>query len=97
MPHVCACIHAYTYECIQMRKHLRARRLISVTQLGVDRVLDLQFGSNEAAYHLILELYDRVSHSLGRDLGREEGGGVWKVGHKDMCLCVCVYSLQLLW
>lgn len=44
-----------------MRKHLRARRLISVTQLGVDRVLDLQFGSGEAAYHLILELYDRVS------------------------------------
>ena len=46
-----------------MRKHLRARRLISVTQLGVDRVLDLQFGSGEAAYHLILELYDRVSGS----------------------------------
>ena len=45
----------------QLRKHLRTRRLISITQLGVDRVVDLQFGANEAAYHVILELYDRVS------------------------------------
>lgn len=29
-------------------------------QLGVDRIVDLQFGSDEAAYHLIVELYDRV-------------------------------------
>ena len=25
-------------------------------------MVDLQFGSNEAAYHLIVELYDRVSY-----------------------------------
>ena len=29
-------------------------------QLGIDRIVDIQFGSDEAAYHLIIELYDRV-------------------------------------
>ena len=29
-------------------------------QLGIDRIIDLAFGSGEAAYHVILELYDRV-------------------------------------
>ncbi|KAK2150925.1 hypothetical protein LSH36_382g02027 [Paralvinella palmiformis] len=43
----------------KLRKHLRTRRLESITQLGVDRIIDMQFGSNEAAYHIILELYDR--------------------------------------
>lgn len=42
-----------------MRKHIRNKRLESLTQLGVDRIIDLQFGSGEAAYHVILELYDR--------------------------------------
>lgn len=27
--------------------------------MGTDRIVDLQFGSGEAAYHVILELYDR--------------------------------------
>ncbi|KAL3872530.1 hypothetical protein ACJMK2_035753 [Sinanodonta woodiana] len=44
---------------MKMRKHIRGRRLESVTQLGVDRMVDLQFGSGEAAYHVIVELYDR--------------------------------------
>ncbi|NXN83467.1 NEMF factor, partial [Bombycilla garrulus] len=44
---------------MKCRKHLRTRRLVSVTQLGIDRIVDLQFGSAEAAYHLIVELYDR--------------------------------------
>lgn len=26
----------------------------------MDRIVDIQFGSDEAAYHLIVELYDRV-------------------------------------
>ena len=34
---------------------------MKVEQLGIDRIIDLQFGSNEAAYHLIIELYDRVN------------------------------------
>ncbi|ELU02895.1 hypothetical protein CAPTEDRAFT_151175 [Capitella teleta] len=44
---------------MKLRKHLRGRRLESVQQLGADRVVDMQFGSNEAAYHIVLELYDR--------------------------------------
>ncbi|KAJ7345326.1 hypothetical protein JRQ81_001276 [Phrynocephalus forsythii] len=44
---------------MKCRKHLKSRRLVSVNQLGVDRIVDFQFGSDEAAYHLIIELYDR--------------------------------------
>ncbi|XP_023782993.1 nuclear export mediator factor NEMF [Cyanistes caeruleus] len=44
---------------MKCRKHLKTRRLVSVSQLGIDRIVDLQFGSEQAAYHLILELYDR--------------------------------------
>ncbi|GAA6086748.1 ribosome quality control complex subunit NEMF [Tachysurus ichikawai] len=44
---------------MKCRKHLKSRRLVHVKQLGVDRIVDLQFGSDEAAYHLIVELYDR--------------------------------------
>ncbi|NXQ13901.1 NEMF factor, partial [Peucedramus taeniatus] len=44
---------------MKCRKHLRTRRLVSVRQLGLDRIVDLQFGSEHAAYHLIVELYDR--------------------------------------
>ena len=43
-----------------MRKHLKSRRLEKIEQLGVDRIIDMQFGANEAAYHLIVELYDKV-------------------------------------
>ncbi|KZC06563.1 Nuclear export mediator factor NEMF like protein [Dufourea novaeangliae] len=44
---------------MKMRKHLKNKRLESLTQVGVDRIINLQFGSGEAAYHVILELYDR--------------------------------------
>lgn len=44
---------------MKLRKHLKNKRLESIAQLGIDRVVDLTFGSNEAAYHVILELYDR--------------------------------------
>ncbi|XP_052041708.1 ribosome quality control complex subunit NEMF [Apodemus sylvaticus] len=44
---------------MKCRKHLKSRRLVSAKQLGVDRIVDFQFGSEEAAYHLIVELYDR--------------------------------------
>ncbi|KAI5101931.1 hypothetical protein C0J45_7283 [Silurus meridionalis] len=44
---------------MKCRKHLKSRRLVHIKQLGVDRIVDLQFGSGEAAYHLIVELYDR--------------------------------------
>lgn len=44
---------------MKLRKHLKNKRLESITQLGVDRIVDLKFGSNEASYHVIVELYDR--------------------------------------
>ncbi|XP_075283397.1 ribosome quality control complex subunit NEMF [Opisthocomus hoazin] len=44
---------------MKCRKHLKTRRLVSVKQLGIDRIVDFQFGSDEAAYHLVVELYDR--------------------------------------
>lgn len=44
---------------MKCRKHLKTRRLVSVKQLGMDRIVDFQFGTDEAAYHLIVELYDR--------------------------------------
>jgi predicted ribosome quality control (RQC) complex YloA/Tae2 family protein len=44
---------------MKLRKHIRSRRLEKVNQVGADRIVDMQFGSNEAAYHLIIELYDR--------------------------------------
>ncbi|XP_053489715.1 ribosome quality control complex subunit NEMF isoform X2 [Ictalurus furcatus] len=44
---------------MKCRKHLKSRRLVHIKQLGVDRIVDFQFGSEEAAYHLIVELYDR--------------------------------------
>ncbi|XP_055332815.1 ribosome quality control complex subunit NEMF-like [Paramacrobiotus metropolitanus] len=44
---------------MKLRKHIRNRRLERIHQLGVDRIVDMQFGSREAAYHVIVELYDR--------------------------------------
>ncbi|KAL1514040.1 hypothetical protein ABEB36_003364 [Hypothenemus hampei] len=44
---------------MKLRKHLKNKRLESLSQLGIDRIIDLQFGTGEAAYHVILELYDR--------------------------------------
>ncbi|KAG8184693.1 hypothetical protein JTE90_013086 [Oedothorax gibbosus] len=44
---------------MKLRKHIKNKRLESLTQLGGDRIIDLQFGVNDAAYHVILELYDR--------------------------------------
>ena len=44
---------------MKLRKHLANKRLESIKQLGVDRVIDLTFGSADAAYHIILELYDK--------------------------------------
>lgn len=44
---------------MKLRKHLKNKRLENIEQLGSDRIIDLQFGTGEAAYHVILELYDR--------------------------------------
>ncbi|CAM6068471.1 unnamed protein product [Sphagnum tenellum] len=42
---------------LKLRKHIRTRRLEDVRQLGIDRVVDLQFGMGEGAHHILLELY----------------------------------------
>ena len=42
---------------MKLRKHLRTKKLVSIRQLGMDRVIDLQFGRDEFAAHLIVELY----------------------------------------
>ena len=42
---------------VKLRKHLRNKRLIAVTQAGIDRVVDMQFGSSTSACHLIHELH----------------------------------------
>ena len=44
---------------MKLRKHVRGRRLVNIRQLGMDRVVCFTFGQNEAAYHLVLELYDK--------------------------------------
>uniref|UniRef100_A0A2R5LNK1 Putative rna-binding protein n=1 Tax=Ornithodoros turicata TaxID=34597 RepID=A0A2R5LNK1_9ACAR len=44
---------------MKLRKHLKNKRIESIAQVGVDRIIDIQFGINEAAYHVILELYDK--------------------------------------
>ncbi|KAM7360796.1 nuclear export mediator factor NEMF homolog Clbn [Cochliomyia hominivorax] len=44
---------------MKLRKHLKNKRLEKVQQLGFDRIVDFQFGIGEAAYHIIVELYDR--------------------------------------
>ncbi|PIK48438.1 putative nuclear export mediator factor NEMF [Apostichopus japonicus] len=49
---------------MKLRKHIRGRRLESIRQLGMDRAVDMQFGSNEAAYHLLVEIYDRGNIAL---------------------------------
>jgi predicted ribosome quality control (RQC) complex YloA/Tae2 family protein len=42
---------------MKLRKHLRTKKLTSIKQLGMDRVIDIQFGRDEFASHLLIELY----------------------------------------
>ncbi|TMW64489.1 hypothetical protein Poli38472_011369 [Pythium oligandrum] len=42
---------------MKLRKHLRGKRLVGLTQLEGDRVVDFTFGSDQLQCHLILELY----------------------------------------
>ena len=44
---------------MKFRKHINQKRLISMRQLGVDRIVDMQFGEEDRACHVIVELYDR--------------------------------------
>uniref|UniRef100_A0A2P2I4N3 Nuclear export mediator factor NEMF n=1 Tax=Hirondellea gigas TaxID=1518452 RepID=A0A2P2I4N3_9CRUS len=49
---------------MKLRKHLRNKRLECIQQLGVDRVVQMTFGSGVAQHHLIIELYDRGNITL---------------------------------
>ncbi|KMZ78375.1 hypothetical protein PVIIG_01153 [Plasmodium vivax India VII] len=42
---------------MKLRKHLRSRKITNISQLGGDRVVDIQFGFDDKACHLIVELY----------------------------------------
>ena len=55
---------------MKLRKHVRNRRLESLRQLGVDRIVDMQFGSREASYHVILGQFvcEKVSGYFRRNL-----------------------------
>jgi len=47
---------------MKLRKHIRQKRILSITRIGTDRVVDFCFGyadNEEATYHVILELYAR--------------------------------------
>uniref|UniRef100_A0A0N5B4N9 NFACT-R_1 domain-containing protein n=1 Tax=Strongyloides papillosus TaxID=174720 RepID=A0A0N5B4N9_STREA len=44
---------------MKFRKHIRQKRLEDVRQIGMDRVVDLRFGDEDRACHVIIELYDR--------------------------------------
>ncbi len=76
---------------LKLRKHLRTRRLEDIKQLGVDRIVDFQFGSGEARYHLILELYSQVglqAHILA-------GGSVVASCEPGTCVIIshmCTYA-----
>ncbi|KAK6051558.1 hypothetical protein COOONC_10938 [Cooperia oncophora] len=43
----------------KLRKHLNNHRLSKVSQLGLDRIVDLQIDDGDRAVHVIVELYDR--------------------------------------
>lgn len=42
---------------MKLRKFIRTKRIEKIEQYGMDRVFDMTFGSGEATYHLIVELY----------------------------------------
>ena len=44
---------------MKLRKHLRNKRLEDIYQFKTDRIAVLQFGINEVANYVIVELYDR--------------------------------------
>ncbi len=43
--------------CSKLRKHINNKRMESIKQVNLDRVVDIQFGTGELAYHVIGEFY----------------------------------------
>uniref|UniRef100_A0A0N5C160 FHA domain-containing protein n=1 Tax=Strongyloides papillosus TaxID=174720 RepID=A0A0N5C160_STREA len=46
---------------MKFHKLIRQKRLEDVRQIGMDRVVDLRFGNEDRACHVIIELYNRGS------------------------------------
>uniref|UniRef100_A0A915DXK9 Uncharacterized protein n=1 Tax=Ditylenchus dipsaci TaxID=166011 RepID=A0A915DXK9_9BILA len=44
---------------MKFRKHINQKRLTGVSQVGMDRIIDLEFGEEDRCCHVIVELYDR--------------------------------------
>lgn len=42
---------------MKLRKHLRTKKLSSIEQVGIDRVIKLTFGKGETCHHILVELY----------------------------------------
>ncbi|BET00662.1 Fibronectin-Hypothetical protein protein A N-terminus (FbpA) [Nesidiocoris tenuis] len=54
---------------MKLRKHVKNKRVDSIQQLGTDRIVIVKFGSGEATYNVVLELFNRgnillADHSL---------------------------------
>ena len=49
---------------MKLRKHLKNKRLEDIYQFKTDRIAVMQFGTNEVANYVILELYDRGKLNL---------------------------------
>lgn len=56
-------VNLFYLHLLQIRKHLRTRRLTSVKQLGSDRIVDFEFSADDLnnTYHIIAEFYAAVS------------------------------------
>lgn len=59
--------HAPSGFATKLRKFIRNKRIEDIKQVGIDRLIDIQFGSKQAANHLIIELYDRGNLVLTDD------------------------------
>ena len=54
-------IEFFSEKNLQLRKHLRTRRLEDIKQVGNDRVIIMTFGSDPVTQYLIVEFYAGVS------------------------------------
>lgn len=43
----------------KLRKNIRNKRIEDIKQVGIDRLIDIRFGSGQHANHLLVELFDR--------------------------------------
>ncbi|CDS43177.1 protein of unknown function DUF814 [Echinococcus multilocularis] len=44
---------------MKLRKHIKNKKISNIRQLGIDRLVDITFGFEQYAFHLIVELYGK--------------------------------------